>query len=280
MTWWCSARDVAWSWNWQAYPGVWLFVLALLGGYAWALRRTARSGEPGARPVQVAWYLHGVLALWIASDWPVGALGSGYLLSLHTVQWILYALVAPPLLLLGVPDRAWRALAAGPRRGPVLRFLARPLPALGFFYATMLVTHLPRVVDTLRPWQAGSFAIDMTWLAGGLALWWPILAPRPDIGRLRDLPAIGYLFAATIVPTIPAAFMVFSSAPLYGLYELAPRVGGLSALDDQRTAGLLMKSVGDPVLWLAMAVLFFRWARAEQASDAREREARRASRPG
>jgi putative membrane protein len=280
MTWWCSARDVAWSWTWQAYPGVWLFVATLLGGYAWALRRTARTGEPMVRPVQVAWYLYGVLALWIASDWPVGALGSGYLLSLHTVQWILYALVAPPLLLLGVPGRVWRSLAAGPRGGSFLRFLARPLPALGFFYATMLGTHLPRVVDTLRPWQAGSFAIDMAWLAGGLALWWPVLAPRPGIGHLRDLPAIGYLFAATIVPTIPAAFMVFSSAPLYGLYELAPRVGGLTALDDQRTAGLLMKAVGDPVLWLAMSVLFFRWARAEQALDAREREARRPGRAG
>jgi putative membrane protein len=282
MSWWCSARDVAWTWTWQAYPGVWLFVVALLGCYAWALRRLAPSHAPpgvrAVRPAQAAWYGYGVLALWIASDWPVGALGSGYLLSLHTVQWILYALVAPPLLLLGVPAWLWRALAAGPRWGPFLRFFARPLPGLLLFYGTMLGTHLPRVVDTLRPWQLGSFAIDMAWLAGGLALWWPVIAPRPDLGRLRDLPAIGYLFAATIVPTIPAAFMTFSGAPLYGLYELAPRVGGIPALEDQRTAGLLMKAVGDPILWLAMSVIFFRWARTEQAADARAREARRAAR--
>ena len=276
MNWWCSARDVAWTWTWQAYPGVWLFVLALVAGYARLLHRLP---SVAARPHQLAWFGYGILSLWIASDWPVGALGSGYLLSLHTVQWILYALVAPPLLLLGVPRRAWTALAARPHPGAFLRFWARPLPGLLAFNVSLLGTHLPRVVDTLRPWQAGSFAIDMAWLLGGLALWWPVIAPRPEIGRLRDLPAIGYLFAATIVPTVPAAFMTFSAAPLYGLYELAPRVSGLSALDDQRTAGLLMKGVGDPILWLAMSILFFRYARAEQASEAQERadrEARRA----
>ncbi|HJS47426.1 MAG TPA: cytochrome c oxidase assembly protein [Gemmatimonadales bacterium] len=284
MNWWCSARDVAWSWAWQPYPGVWLFVAALVGGYAGMLRRLAPAhapaGAPIVRPAQVAWYGYGTLALWIASDWPVGTLGSGYLLSLHTVQWILYALVAPPLLLLGVPAWAWRAFAGWPAVGPALRFLARPLPGLLLFYATMLGTHLPRVVDVLRPWQLGSFAIDMAWLAGGLALWWPVIAPRPDLSRIRDLPAIGYLFAATIVPTIPAAFMTFSAAPLYGLYELAPRVAGIPALQDQRTAGLLMKAVGDPILWLAMSVIFFRWARTEQEADRREREARRAARAG
>jgi hypothetical protein len=55
-------------------------------------------------------------------------------------------------------------------------------------------------------------------------------------------------------------------------------VGGIPALEDQRTAGLLMKAVGDPILWLAMSVIFFRWARTEQAADARAREARRAAR--
>ena len=279
MNWWCSARDVAWTWTWQAYPGVWLFVVTLVGLYIRALRRLPAGT---ARPFHVAWFGYGVLSLWLASDWPVGALGSGYLLSLHTIQWILYALVAPPLLLLGVPRECWIALAAGPRTGAFLRFWARPLPGLLAFNLSLLGTHLPRVVDTLRPWQAGSFAIDMAWLLGGLALWWPVIAPRPAIGRLRDLPAIGYLFAATIVPTVPAAFMTFSAAPLYGLYELAPRVSGLSALDDQRTAGLLMKGLGDPILWLAMSILFFRYARAEKAADDRERaerEARRAAVP-
>ena len=31
MQWWCAAQGVPWRWAWQAYPGVWLFALALVG---------------------------------------------------------------------------------------------------------------------------------------------------------------------------------------------------------------------------------------------------------
>ena len=37
MIWWCSARDVAWTWSWQAYPGVWLLVAAVGSAYVWAI---------------------------------------------------------------------------------------------------------------------------------------------------------------------------------------------------------------------------------------------------
>jgi cytochrome c oxidase assembly factor CtaG len=78
---------------------------------------------------------------------------------------------------------------------------------------------------------------------------------------------IGYLFVATIPPTIPAAFMTFAKYPLYAVYELAPRVPGMAvaAQADQQLSGLIMKVIGDPILWLAMAVVFFRWARSERA---------------
>lgn len=277
MTWWCSARDVAWSWTWQAYPGVWLFIGALAAWYVRAIRRPERAGGPPgtARPLELAWFGYGLLALWVATDWPVGALGSGYLLTVHQIQWILYSLVAPPLMLVGIPMRVRARAAERGRLAGLLRFFAHPLPAFLAFHLALLATHLPWTVDTLRPWQLGSFGIDMVWLVGGLALWWPIVAP-PSIRRLRDLPAIGYLFASTILPTIPAAFLTFSDTPIYGLYELAPRLSGIPAIRDQHTAGLLMKAVGDPIIWLAMSILFFRWARSEQAEDDRARAARAA----
>ena len=65
--------------------------------------------------------------------------------------------------------------------------------------------------------------------------------------------------------------MVFSDYPLYATYELAPRVAGIAAGSDQQTAGLIMKAGADPLLWIAMAIVFFRWQRAEEAA---ERQAR------
>ncbi|NNG15659.1 MAG: hypothetical protein HKM89_04195, partial [Gemmatimonadales bacterium] len=88
MTWWCSARDVAWTWSWQAYPGVWLFVAMLVGLYVTAIVRLgprhAAEPERAVRPRHIICFALGIVALWSATDWPLGALGAGYLLSVHT----------------------------------------------------------------------------------------------------------------------------------------------------------------------------------------------------
>src|SRR5512134_1732543 len=258
-------------------------MLTLVGGYIWMVRRLAPRAAPAGRvPVtrgQWAWFATGALALWAATDWPIGALGSGYLLSVHTIQWILYTLVAPPLLLLGVPDWLPLATREGSVARRILRVLALPIVALVITDAILLASHVPPVVDGLRRTQAGSFLIDMAWLAGGFVMWWPILAPNPAISRVSHPWKIGYLFFATVVPTIPAAFLTFADFPIYALYELAPRVHGIPAGADQQVAGLLMKAVADPILWLAMGILFFRWSRLEAATDREERDRRRVNAP-
>ncbi len=278
MTWWCAARDVAWTWSWQAYPGVWLFVLGIGAGFFLTIRRLApRHAPPGQLPLrrgQAGWFVGGLVMLWVATDWPIGALGAGYLLTVHTAQWILYTLVVPPLLLLGIP--AWLPLAAAPgsRTGRLLRLLARPVVALLITDAILIASHLPPVVDGFRRSQFGSFTVDLAWLVGGLVMWWPVLAPNPAISRVSYPWKIGYLFLSTLVPIVPAAFLTYADYPLYALYELAPRVNGIAAITDQQAAGLIMKAVADPIIWLAMAVVFFRWQRVEEAADRAERERR------
>lgn len=174
MTWWCAARDVAWTWTWQAYPGVWLFVLGIGAGYFLVTRRLAPRhappGEPPLRRAEVAWFVSGLVVLWVATDWPIGALGAGYLLTVHTAQWILYTLVVPSLLLLGIP--AWLPMAAAPgsRAGRLLRLLARPVVALLITDAILMASHLPPVVDGFRRSQFGSFTVDLAWLFGGLVM--------------------------------------------------------------------------------------------------------------
>jgi cytochrome c oxidase assembly factor CtaG len=67
------------------------------------------------------------------------------------------------------------------------------------------------------------------------------------------------------VPIVPASFLTFASYPLYSTYELAPRVGSLTALQDQQLAGITMKLGMVPVIWGALAVMFFRWAAQDRA---------------
>jgi len=258
MQFWCSATGRPWTWTWQAYPGAWLFVAILLIGYAAIRRRSAGPSEWWRLPL----FLLGVIAAWAAIDWPIGALGSGYLLSVHEVQYVLLGLIAPALLLLGVPAQVTLALPADRGMGRALHFLARPLPAIAAYHLTLLVTHVPFITDALMPSQFGSLAIDLAWLLAGAWFWWGVVAPE-GINRVRAPLRIAYLFGSTILPTIPAAFITFAQYPLYRLYELAPPIGNIAARPDQQLAGLIMKLGADPVIWLAMSVVFFRWAREE-----------------
>ena len=125
MTWWCSARGGPWDWAWQAYPGVWLLVAIVTAGYFWQLHRLAEPGAGRRAPV----FLLGILLVWLAADWPLGPLGAGYLASVHTVQWLLFSLAAPPLLLAGLPPGMLRRWVARAWRRRATRFLTRPAPA-------------------------------------------------------------------------------------------------------------------------------------------------------
>lgn len=261
MQWWCAATGVAWSWQWRAYPGVWLFVALLLGGYALLRRRHAgpAASDPGRRArLETASYLTGVLALWVALDWPVGTLGAGYLASVHMLQFLLIALVAPPLLLLGIPGPAFEPLE---RRlpGAALRGITHPVVALVGFTAVVGVTHWPPLVDALMPTQLGNMALDLLWLLAGLVFWWPVVAPVPRRRWLGYPVKIGMLILATILNTGTFAYLTFSELPLFATYELAPPFPGLTTREDQTLAGLLMKAGGALVLWSAITILFARW---------------------
>lgn len=259
MTWWCSATGELWKWSWRAYPGVWLMVGLL---FFWYWRGTRRAGATIS-----PWFVVGLVCIWAALDWPIGALGAGYLAAVHTISYILLALVAPPCLILGLPAAVQDAAWASPRWGGVLRLANRPWFALTAFNVALFLTHIPSIVDGLMASQLGAFAVDAAWLLGGLALWWPVMASPPGQAPMRRPLKMAYLFASTLPPIIPSAFLTFAEYPMYATYELAPRVFPImTAQQDQQVAGLLMKLVGDLPVWFAFGVIFFRWARDSQAS--------------
>ena len=258
MQFWCSATGQPWTWAWRAYPGAWLFVALLVALYL-LIRRRSGVAWPAWR---TGVFALGVVAVWAAIDWPIGALGSGYLLSLHEVQYLLLGLIGPVLLWLGLPAAVTLGVSAESTPGRALRFLAHPLPALVAYTLGLVVTHFPPLSDALMPTQLGSLAIDLTWLLAGLWFWWVVVAPE-GINRVRAPLRMVYLFGSTLLPTVPAAFLTFAHYPLYRLYELAPPVAGIAATTDQVTAGIIMKLGADPIIWLAMGIVFFRWSKAE-----------------
>jgi putative membrane protein len=88
----------------------------------------------------------------------------------------------------------------------------------------------------------------------------------PVINRVDGLPTfeppakMAYLFAQSIVPTVPASLLTFSTKATYPTYRSAPRmIHGLDALGDQQVAAAIMKVGAGGYLWSIVGALFFLW---------------------
>jgi putative membrane protein len=255
---------------WHAHPDVWLLILALEGGYLWAisrLRPEPTGGEHAEAPVtrrQVTWYTLGVLTLWVASDWPIHDLAERYLFSVHMFQHMLISLVAPPLMLLGMPTWLLRRAVAPRPLNWAIRNLARPLPALVIFNGVIVITHWPLIMDGMLQHHPLHFVGHAALFCAAILMWWPVVSPLPEMPTLSYPGRMVYIFLQSIVPTVPASFLTFGSSPVYQFYVHVPRIWGVSVMTDQMVAGLLMKLGGGAILWGVLAVTFFRWFALEE----------------
>lgn len=262
MTWWCAATEDPWSWSVRFYPGIWAMVALLVGSYVLAWRAGRARGEVTRKDENRRWaFAGGMVLLWLATDWPLGTLGSGYLASAHMLQFMLYTLCAAPLILVGTPEWMLRSLVDRVHAMPALRVVARPIVAGIAFNLILVATHAPWTVDTFRSSEVGSMVLDVTWILAGLVLWLPLAAPLPEVRTASPAARCVYLFlAAGVVPMIPGGFLTFSELPLYATYELAPRVHGFGSSNDQQVAGILMKIGSIPIVWTVIFVIFLKWA--------------------
>lgn len=253
MRWWCAASTLPWTWRPVAYPGVWVVDLALIYLY-WRLSR----GDGTPRSARIAGWV-GIALLAVSFDWPMGPLAAGYLASAHAVQFLLVVLIAPPLLLIGARHGIAARWPAGGARERVLRRALHPLLAAIVFNIVVVATHVPRVNDALMPLQFGAFAVDIAWLVAGTFFWWPLLVAVPHRPLFAVPLRMLYLFLGTLAHTGIAIVMLVREHPMYGVYELAPRVINLSAMQDLQIAGGVMELGGAAVIFGVLTVMFFRW---------------------
>ena len=258
VTWWCAARGEPWDGRWQAYPGVWIFAIAVAALFS----RVAVRGDAGWRRAMLP---IATVLLWLTLDWPIGPLGAGYLAWVHSIQFLMLAMIIPPLLLLSIDrDRIAALLASRPLLMSLITRLTQPLFGMILFAVTMVMTHLPRVVDGLMVTQLGAFALDLAWFLAGLIFWWPVIVRIPARAHFPPLMQMLYLFFGTQPHLYIAMWLLGADYPSYGTYELAPRITSVSAIIDQQIAGAVMLGFGATYVIGAITVLYFRWMSREQ----------------
>jgi putative membrane protein len=231
------------------------FTLIALAIAAWAYRRglTAiwRSAGVGGgiRRWEAAAFAGGWIVLLLALVSPLHRLGS-VLFAAHMAQHELLIAAAAPLLVLGRPlipfiwalPKTWRRrvgdwAAVAPVRG-TWEVLTMPLVAWCLHAIAIWLWHAPALFQATLGSDFVHTLQHMSFLGTGLLFWWAVLQGRE--GRLGRPAAVLYIFTTSVHTTILGALLAFSSRPWYPLYASATAGWGLTPLEDQQLAGLIM----------------------------------------
>ncbi len=255
-----SAADAAIA-SWALEPGV-LFGLSLAAIiYLRGWLRVRRLAPHRFSGWQLAAFFFGLFTIYVAVASPLDAFAN-FLLSVHMIQHLLLTMVAPPLILLGAPflplltglPRCVRVDALGPfliwpplkRLGALLVHPAFAWPA---FIISNVAWHLPPLYELALRSEFWHRAEHASFLGTAILFWWPVIAPWPSRMPWPRWTMIPYLLLADLQNTALAAFLSFYEAVLYPTYAAAPRISGLSAVQDQAAAGAIM--------WVPGSIGFF-----------------------
>jgi cytochrome c oxidase assembly factor CtaG len=148
------------------------------------------------------------------------------------------------------------------------------VPAFIILNVAMIAIHWPTVVELMLKSDLAHFSVHAGLFLSALVAWMPVRSPTPALPRMRPPQQMLYLLFHSILPTIPASFLTFSSVALYPVYGDAALEWGLTAVADQTIAGVIMKLAGGILLWTAIAIIWFRWVGEERRWDELEAELR------
>lgn len=256
------------TWNWNPLVLValllptWMYYRGVL--YLWGDGRIGR----GVAAWQVGAFVLGIITLFIALVSPVDTLGE-QILTAHMVQHVLLMLVAPPLLVIGTPSSIFlwvlplrwrravgRTFAPGTSIHRGWRALSAPLSAWVLHAGAIWLWHLPSL------YQAALTDATVHWLEhvsffGTALLFWRA-ALLTSKGKASLLGAL-LIFTTTLHSSILGALMTFSRTVWYPFYIERTQPWGLSALEDQQLAGLIMWIPAGVIYLIAALILIGVW---------------------
>jgi len=255
-----------------------LLLSAALYGLGLArLWRRSGVGRPARRRLARLFVL-GWLCLAAAVVSPLHALG-GRSFTAHMFEHELLMLAAAPLLVLSRPlsTMIWafpaivrRSLGRAGRSRSVLgpwRGLTHPWTATALQAAALWLWHLPTLFDRALDSDGWHIAQHLSFLVSAL-LFWTAMLDRRQAGRAVGAPVL-CLFITSVVSGALGALMAFSQSPWYARYAqmgLAPF--GLTPVEDQQVAGLLMWVPGGLVHVAAALLLIAGALREPSATEA------------
>lgn len=242
--------------SFSVHPSTVIGITALAILYEWAARRYPPS--TGHRPRRALFHGALVLMFFSLNGW-LHDLSDSYLFSAHMVQHLMLALVVAPLMLMGVTGEMLRPALGVRGVTPVARWLTKPTHAFAIFNIVVAGWHLPPFYNYALSHHPVHIGQHLMFLAASVIMWWPILSPLPELPRLSYPGQMLYLFLMSIPMAIVSVYISYADSVLYPLYASAPRVWGITPMNDQMMGGLIMWIPGGLFFYGIISVVFFRW---------------------
>jgi cytochrome c oxidase assembly factor CtaG len=217
-------------------------------------------------------FLASLLVVLVALVSPLDALAE-QLLFTHMVQHMLLLDLAPILAILGLTKVMLRPVTRSVhelerRAGP----LAHPAFAVALYVAVIWAWHVPAAYDLAVRHSAVHVLEHLTFALAGSLYWWHLLSPVRARLRLDGLGPVAYMGATKVLAGALGMGLAFAPSALYPYYVDHARVWGISAIDDQAMAGLIMAVEQSLVMGVALVALFVRaLAESEREQQRRER---------
>lgn len=243
--------------SWTFDPPVLVGVCILIGLYVAAWRRARRPGE---RHPPSLWravvFAGGILTILIALVSPLDSLGD-QLMVMHMVQHMLLLDLAPILLILGLTKVILRPVTRRLQR--IERragFLAHPVFAVIFYAAILWLWHVPALYDKAQGSDWVHAFEHLFFFTAGALYWWHVLSPIRSRMRLAGLGPVAYMAGGKLLVGLLGVALAFAPRVIYPFYAHQPHYWGLTPLEDQMMAGLVMALEQSIVMGIALVLLF------------------------
>lgn len=164
---------------------------------------------------------------------PFGTYAREYALA-EALQYVVFAVAAPALLVLGSP---WRPAGVSRRPGPT-----RAMAVLVAFIALAIAWRVPVVLNTLARDRGLAVAEMVTLVTAGSAVWLELVQPPPLLPRLSR-PQRAAMAAAPMWTIWVLAYVMGMSRVAWSAAYSHPAGRGLSTAADQQFAAGLMWAV-------------------------------------
>jgi putative membrane protein len=205
------------------------------------------------------------------------------LFAAHMVQHLVLVAVAAPLFAAGLPGTALLVRLPPAARRSAGRWLRRaqrlvPLAHAGIaglvvvwllHVATLWAWHAPASYEAALRWPALHALEHASLLLSATAFWAMVLRPRDHRG-VGAFGALLSLFAGAGQSTTLGALLTLTTQPSYPSHAATAARWGLTPLEDQHLAGLIMWVLGGVGYLVVALVVLVRVLRHERGLDARQ----------